>query len=82
MALIVNGFVRDVLQQLPMEFAVEAQKLIRISSKARSAKGRSSRDAMRHGAAARIAGPSSRTIRLGINDAGSAVAPLALYRAR
>ncbi|MBM3552889.1 MAG: Fe-S cluster assembly protein SufB, partial [Alphaproteobacteria bacterium] len=25
-ALIVNGFVRDVLQQLPMEFAVEAQK--------------------------------------------------------
>ena len=27
-ALIVNGFVRDVLQQLPMEFAVEAQKLI------------------------------------------------------
>jgi Fe-S cluster assembly protein SufB len=31
MALIVNGFVRDVLQQLPMEFAVEAQKLISIS---------------------------------------------------
>jgi len=30
-ALIVNGFVRDVLQQLPMEFAVEAQKLIGIS---------------------------------------------------
>ncbi|HEX2652627.1 MAG TPA: Fe-S cluster assembly protein SufB [Xanthobacteraceae bacterium] len=30
-ALIVNGFVRDVLQQLPMEFAVEAQKLISIS---------------------------------------------------
>ncbi len=30
-ALIVNGFVRDVLQQLPMEFAVEAQKLIAIS---------------------------------------------------
>jgi Fe-S cluster assembly protein SufB len=30
-ALIVNGFVRDVLQQLPMEFAVEAQKLITIS---------------------------------------------------
>ena len=27
-ALIVNGFVRYVLQQLPMEFAVEAQKLI------------------------------------------------------
>jgi Fe-S cluster assembly protein SufB len=26
--LIVNGFVKDVLQQLPMEFAVEAQKLI------------------------------------------------------
>ncbi|WP_267355417.1 MULTISPECIES: Fe-S cluster assembly protein SufB [unclassified Methylobacterium] len=30
-ALIVNGFVRDVLQQLPMEFAVEAQNLISIS---------------------------------------------------
>jgi Fe-S cluster assembly protein SufB len=30
-ALIVNGFVRDVLQHLPMEFAVEAQKLIAIS---------------------------------------------------
>ncbi len=30
-ALIVNGFVRDVLQKLPMEFAVEAQKLIAVS---------------------------------------------------
>jgi Fe-S cluster assembly protein SufB len=30
-ALIVNGFVKDVLQQLPMEFAVEAQKLIGVS---------------------------------------------------
>jgi Fe-S cluster assembly protein SufB len=30
-ALIVNGFAREVLQQLPMEFAVEAQKLISIS---------------------------------------------------
>jgi Fe-S cluster assembly protein SufB len=30
-ALVVNGFVRDVLQQLPMEFAVEGQKLISIS---------------------------------------------------
>src|SRR5690606_18389683 len=30
-ALIVNGFVRDVIQQLPMEFAVEAQKLIGVS---------------------------------------------------
>ena len=29
--LIVNGFVRDVLQHLPMEFAVEAQKLIAVS---------------------------------------------------
>ena len=27
-ALIVNGFAREVLQQLPMEFAVEAQKLL------------------------------------------------------
>ena len=30
-ALIVNGFVKDVLQQLPMEFAVEAQKLLGVS---------------------------------------------------
>jgi Fe-S cluster assembly protein SufB len=30
-ALVVNGFVKDVLQTLPMEFAVEAQKLISIS---------------------------------------------------
>ena len=28
MALIVNGFVRDVLQHLPMEFMAETQKLI------------------------------------------------------
>ncbi len=31
LALIVNGFCRDVLQNLPMEFAVEAQKLVSIS---------------------------------------------------
>jgi len=30
-ALIVNGFAREVMQQLPMEFAVEAQKLVGIS---------------------------------------------------
>jgi len=30
-ALVVNGFVKDVIQQLPMEFAVEAQKLIGVS---------------------------------------------------
>ena len=30
-ALVVNGFVRDVLQQLPMEFLAETQKLIGIS---------------------------------------------------
>ena len=30
-ALLVNGFVRDVLQHLPMEFAVEAQKLLAVS---------------------------------------------------
>ena len=29
--LIVNGFCKDVLQQLPMEFAVEAQKFLGIS---------------------------------------------------
>ena len=29
--LIVNGFCRDVLKELPMEFAVEAQKLLQIS---------------------------------------------------
>lgn len=30
-ALIVNGYVREVIQQLPMEFAVEAQKLLAIT---------------------------------------------------
>jgi hypothetical protein len=30
-SLIVNGFCKDVLQHLPMEFAVEAQKLVGIS---------------------------------------------------
>ena len=30
-ALIINGFSRDVLNKLPMEFAVEAQKLVGIS---------------------------------------------------
>jgi len=30
-ALIVNGFVRDVIQQLPMEFMAETQRLIGIS---------------------------------------------------
>jgi Fe-S cluster assembly protein SufB len=30
-ALLVNGFVREVLQRLPMEFAVEAQKLLEVS---------------------------------------------------
>ena len=30
-ALVVNGFCREVLQKLPMEFAVEAQKLVGIS---------------------------------------------------
>ena len=30
-ALIVNGFCKEVLQKLPMEFAVEAQKLLEIS---------------------------------------------------
>jgi Fe-S cluster assembly protein SufB len=29
--LLVNGFVKEVLQELPMEFAVEAQKLVAIS---------------------------------------------------
>jgi Fe-S cluster assembly protein SufB len=31
LALIVNGFAREVMQNLPMEFAVEAQKLVAIS---------------------------------------------------
>ena len=31
LSLIVNGFVRDVQQQLPMEFMAETQKLIGIS---------------------------------------------------
>jgi len=30
-ALIVNGFAKEVLKELPMEFAVEAQKLLAIS---------------------------------------------------
>jgi len=30
-ALVVNGFCKEVLQELPMEFAVEAQKLVAIS---------------------------------------------------
>ena len=30
-ALIVNGYCKDVLNQLPMEFAVEAKKLLEIS---------------------------------------------------
>ena len=30
-ALIINGFAKEVLNQLPMEFAVEAQKLLAIS---------------------------------------------------
>jgi Fe-S cluster assembly protein SufB len=29
--MIVNGFCKKVLQELPMEFAVEAQKLVAIS---------------------------------------------------
>jgi Fe-S cluster assembly protein SufB len=32
-ALIVNGFAREVLKQLPMEFAVEAQKLLGSASR-------------------------------------------------
>ena len=31
LALIVNGFAKEVMQNLPMEFAVEAQKLVGIS---------------------------------------------------
>ena len=31
MGLIVNGYAREVLSKLPMEFAVEAQKLLAIS---------------------------------------------------
>jgi Fe-S cluster assembly protein SufB len=30
-ALIVNGFAKEVMNQLPMEFAIEAQKLLAIS---------------------------------------------------
>jgi Fe-S cluster assembly protein SufB len=30
-ALVVNGFCKDVLQALPMEFAMEAQQLVAIS---------------------------------------------------
>jgi hypothetical protein len=34
-ALIVNGFVKEVIQELPMEFAVEAQKLAETGTKNR-----------------------------------------------
>ncbi|MDB5062240.1 MAG: Iron-regulated transporter rane component SufB, partial [Mucilaginibacter sp.] len=34
-ALIVNGFAKEVMTQLPMEFAVEAQKLLAISLEGR-----------------------------------------------
>jgi Fe-S cluster assembly protein SufB len=30
-AMIINGFAKEVMNQLPMEFAVEAQKLLAIS---------------------------------------------------
>jgi len=30
-AMVVNGFAKEVMQELPMEFAVEAQKLLGIS---------------------------------------------------
>lgn len=31
MALIVNGYAKEVMNKLPMEFAVEAQKLLQIT---------------------------------------------------
>ena len=31
MSMIVNGFCREVFDELPMEFAVEAQRLARVS---------------------------------------------------
>jgi Fe-S cluster assembly protein SufB len=31
LSLIVNGFCKEVLKELPMEFAVEAQKLLAVS---------------------------------------------------
>jgi Fe-S cluster assembly protein SufB len=31
MSIIVNGFCKEVLKELPMEFAVEAQKLLAVS---------------------------------------------------
>ena len=31
MSLIVNGFAKEVIRELPMEFAVEAQKLLGVS---------------------------------------------------
>ena len=31
MGLVVNGFCKDIIKQLPMEFAVEAQKLLGVS---------------------------------------------------
>ena len=41
--MIVNGFCREVFQELPMEFAVEAQKLLASASKAASAERKADR---------------------------------------
>ena len=42
--MIVNGFCKEVFKELPMEFAVEAQKLLGISSKAASGRRRRASD--------------------------------------
>ena len=52
-ALIVNGFCREVMQQLPMEFAVEAQKLVGISLKEVSASTENNSRRLKSGASAR-----------------------------
>ena len=53
--LIVNGFVRDVLQQLPMEFLAETQKLISISLEG-SVVGGTVRRPLSHGERDRVRG--------------------------
>jgi uncharacterized protein (TIGR02466 family) len=68
--LLVNGFVKDVLQELPMEFAVEAQKLVAISLEGASG------DDRRHSAPARPRGALQSVRRRGFFDTPVAFAEL------
>ena len=71
MALLVNGFAREVLQELPMEFAVEAQKLVGIRSKGASDDATLAVVPILSGMLMRGSSPSAVTRRLGIRRATS-----------